>query len=153
MLRRPLERIFAPIQSNIVSILFHGDHTKNKKDSVPGAIKGNLLHFGMKKMEVCLCCKEQLPPGGTTPCTKCQMDGSWVMKYMQYLNEMKTAEMEFGRLWTQCQACQGSFHQEVICKARDCDIFYVRTRAKMDLEESRGNVEKFKRGQADDYGW
>jgi DNA polymerase delta subunit 1 len=75
-----------------------------------------------------------------------------MIKYMQYLNEMKTSEMEYGRLWSKCQSCQGSFHREVICKARDCDIFYVRTRAKLDLEENRRNVERFEGGEVD-YGW
>jgi hypothetical protein len=30
----------------------------------------------------------------------------------------------FGRLWTQCQRCQCSMHQDVLCTSRDCPIFY-----------------------------
>ena len=30
----------------------------------------------------------------------------------------------FGKLWTQCQRCQCSMHQDVLCTSRDCPIFY-----------------------------
>lgn len=29
-------------------------------------------------------------------------------------------EVLFGRLWTQCQECQGSLHQDVLCTRLDC---------------------------------
>jgi hypothetical protein len=29
-----------------------------------------------------------------------------------------------GALWSQCQRCQGSLHQDVLCTSRDCPIFY-----------------------------
>ena len=39
----------------------------------------------------------------------------------------------FGRLWTQCQRCQGSLHADVLCTSRDCPIFYQRKKVQKDL--------------------
>ena len=46
-------------------------------------------------------------------------------------------QQHFSRLWTQCQRCQGSLHQEVLCTSRDCPIFYRRRKAHKDLIEVR----------------
>lgn len=35
-----------------------------------------------------------------------------------------------GALWTQCQRCQGSLHQDVLCTSRDCPIFYRRKKVR-----------------------
>lgn len=32
----------------------------------------------------------------------------------------------YSKLWTQCQRCQGSLLQDVLCTSRDCPIFYRR---------------------------
>ena len=42
---------------------------------------------------------------------------------------MNYLENKFSRLWTECQRCQGSLHQEVLCSNKDCPIFYMRTKA------------------------
>ena len=34
---------------------------------------------------------------------------------------MNDFEEKFSRLWTQCQRCQGSLHQDVLCTSRDCE--------------------------------
>ena len=33
---------------------------------------------------------------------------------------MRELEDKFGRLWTQCQRCQGSVINDVLCTSRDC---------------------------------
>jgi len=68
--------------------------------------------------------------------------------YQQTLGKVRAKEMEYNRLWTQCQNCQGSFHQEVLCTAADCPIFYMRTKVKKELVETRSTLEKF-----DDLTW
>lgn len=40
--------------------------------------------------------------------------------------QANTLEDQFAALWTQCQRCQGSLHQDVLCTSRDCPIFYRR---------------------------
>merc|ERR1719261_1077692 len=44
------------------------------------------------------------------------------------------AVIKSGCLCKQCQRCQGSLHQEVICSNRDCDIFYRRTKVRRDVD-------------------
>jgi hypothetical protein len=58
---------------------------------------------------------------------------------------IKVNEMQenFSRLWTQCQRCQGSLHQEVLCTAKDCPIFYRRRKAHKDLIETQKQLERF----------
>ncbi|PON49372.1 DNA-directed DNA polymerase [Parasponia andersonii] len=52
-------------------------------------------------------------------------------------------EMLFGRLWTQCQECQGSLHQDVLCTSRDCPIFYRRKKAQKDMAEAKQQLERW----------
>ena len=35
--------------------------------------------------------------------------------YSKEVSAAKQLESRFSQLWTQCQRCQGSFHQEVLC--------------------------------------
>ncbi|KAJ3277540.1 DNA-directed DNA polymerase delta, partial [Rhizoclosmatium sp. JEL0117] len=56
--------------------------------------------------------------------------------YQKHLNNMTELEEKYSRLWTQCQRCQGSLHQDVICSAQDCPIFYMRKKAQKDLNDA-----------------
>jgi len=47
------------------------------------------------------------------------------------------------RLWTQCQRCQGSLHQDVLCTSRDCPIFYRRKKVQKDLLEAETTLKRF----------
>ncbi|KAL5993066.1 DNA polymerase delta catalytic subunit [Asimina triloba] len=51
-------------------------------------------------------------------------------------------EKLFGRLWTQCQECQGSLHQDVLCTSRDCPIFYRRKKAQKDMAEAKQQLDQ-----------
>ncbi|KAF7239738.1 DNA polymerase delta catalytic subunit [Varanus komodoensis] len=42
------------------------------------------------------------------------------------VTHLSSLEEKFSRLWTQCQRCQGSLHEDVLCTSRDCPIFYMR---------------------------
>ncbi len=50
----------------------------------------------------------------------------------------------FNKLWTNCQRCQGSFHQDVLCSNRDCPIFYKRKKVQKDLKEAQEVLDRFK---------
>merc|ERR1712217_307216 len=46
------------------------------------------------------------------------------------------------RLWTQCQRCQGSLLEPVICSNRDCEIFYRRAKARKDVQLVQDNMRR-----------
>ena len=46
------------------------------------------------------------------------------------LTAVAELEAAYGALWTQCQRCQGSLHQDVLCTSRDCPIFYRRKKVR-----------------------
>ena len=56
--------------------------------------------------------------------------------YQKTLSAVNDLELSFSALWTQCQRCQGSLHQDVLCTSRDCPIFYRRKKVQKDLTES-----------------
>merc|ERR1719158_2097866 len=56
---------------------------------------------------------------------------------MSRLGVVRKKEAEHHQLWTQCQRCQGSCTQRVICSNNDCQIFYRRTKVRIDLEQAR----------------
>lgn len=53
--------------------------------------------------------------------------------YARGLAAVNDLEGAFSALWTQCQRCQGSLHQDVLCTSRDCPIFYRRKKARPPL--------------------
>lgn len=55
------------------------------------------------------------------------------------------AQVNFSRLWTQCQRCQGSLHQDVLCSSKDCPIFYMRKKAQKEVGDSMTTLERFDR--------
>lgn len=52
-------------------------------------------------------------------------------------------EDRYSRLWTQCQRCQGSLHEEVLCTSRDCPIFYTRKKIQIELTEKDKVMQRF----------
>lgn len=52
-------------------------------------------------------------------------------------------DAEYNALWTQCQRCQGSLHQDVLCTSRDCPIFYRRKKVQKDLNEAQATLSRF----------
>lgn len=57
--------------------------------------------------------------------------------------QVNEQQVLFSRLWTQCQDCQGSFHQDVLCSNRDCPIFYKRKKVQIDLQETQDQLDLF----------
>ena len=57
--------------------------------------------------------------------------------------QVSSLERDYGRLWTQCQRCQGSLHQDVLCTSRDCPIFYRRRKAQKELNEGHEALARF----------
>ncbi|KAH9128699.1 hypothetical protein LEN26_005754 [Aphanomyces euteiches] len=141
-LQNPIERIFEPIigLSKVKSELLAGDHTR--KRAKPGLVQnsGGMMNFAVKKLK-CLGCKAPLS-GEQALCSSCIDQEAQV--YSKQLNVVVTSEQQFARLWTQCQNCQGSLHQDVLCTSRDCPIFYKRIKVQKELGEAQLALERFK---------
>ena len=63
--------------------------------------------------------------------------------YRSKLTSVNEYEAKFARLWTQCQRCQGSLHQDVLCTSRDCPIFYARKKVQKDLKDATDDLARF----------
>uniref|UniRef100_A0AAZ3NP06 DNA polymerase n=1 Tax=Oncorhynchus tshawytscha TaxID=74940 RepID=A0AAZ3NP06_ONCTS len=117
-LSKPLLRIFEPIlgESKAESVLLKGDHTRCK--TVLTSRVGGLMAFATKR-SACIGCRAVLKDD------------------VHFLME------RFSRLWTQCQRCQGSLHEDVLCTSRDCPIFYMRKKVQKDLDDQEKLVSRF----------
>ncbi|EDO07229.1 DNA polymerase B family protein [Babesia bovis T2Bo] len=120
-IKSTLMRIFEVIMPNPES-LFSGEHTRFV--TLTSSSEGALSMF-MKKVERCLGCKTviKVPPF----CDHCNLEKRQQVM-LQKLEERRQKEADYFDLWSQCQRCQGSLHNEVICDNRDCPIFYKRVR-------------------------
>jgi DNA polymerase delta subunit 1 len=98
------------------------------------------------KTTTCLGCKSPLPRGDNSATCK-QCSDKLPELYQYQLSTLKDLEVKFSRLWTQCQRCQESLHQDVICSNNDCPIFYMRKKAQKDMNEVTGKLNRF------DYEW
>ena len=59
------------------------------------------------------------------------------------LHQFAALEEKFSRLWTQCQRCQGSRHEEVLCTSSDCPIFYMRKKVQIELTDQDKVLQRF----------
>ncbi|KAI9789727.1 MAG: DNA-directed DNA polymerase delta [Piccolia ochrophora] len=147
-LAKPLGRIFDPILGEKkAGQLLSGAHTRTIAVATPTL--GGLMKF-TKKTHTCLACKKPLPGQEGTVGAVCEDDRPRLGElYQKSLTKVSDLEVRFGRLWTQCQRCQGSLHCEVICSSKDCPIFYMRMKAKKDVEDAGKELTRFDHDVAD----
>ena len=143
-LSNPLTRIFEPIIPNPQTLL-SGDHTRTVTKVTPKT--GGIMMFAVKK-EKCMGCKTLISPEdlksgrtGAPLCANCAGRESEI--YISKLNDVNSHQSVFNKLWTECQRCQSSFHQDVICSNRDCPIFYKRKKVHIDLVAAQEALERF----------
>ncbi|KAK4999784.1 DNA-directed DNA polymerase delta [Elasticomyces elasticus] len=141
-LAKPLGRIFEPIlgEKKATSLLT-GEHTRSI--SVAAPTMGGLMKFA-QKTSTCMGCKKPLVSAAEKQgavCENCRPRFGEL--YQRTLGKVAELEVRFARLWTQCQRCQGSMHNEVICSSRDCPIFYMRMKAKKDVEDAGKELVRF----------
>jgi DNA polymerase delta subunit 1 len=148
-LAKPLGRIFEPILGEKKSgQLLTGEHTRSIIVAAPTL--GGLMKFA-KKTQTCMGCKRPLTGKDESVgavCSDCRPRLGEL--YQKTVNKVSDLEIRFGRLWTQCQRCQGSMHCEVICSSKDCPIFYMRMKAKKDVEDAGKELRRF---DADAAAW
>ncbi|XP_006986263.1 DNA polymerase delta catalytic subunit [Peromyscus maniculatus bairdii] len=138
-LAKPLLRIFEPIlgEGRAESVLLRGDHTRCK--TVLTSKVGGLMAF-TKRRNCCIGCRSVINHQGAV-CEFCQPRESEL--YQKEVSHLNALEERFSRLWTQCQRCQGSLHEDVICTSRDCPIFYMRKKVRKDLEDQERLLQRF----------
>ena len=140
-LQQPLTRIFEPIVGTKgVKTILNGDHTRTIK--VAKTSMGAMFKFAVKK-KTCIGCKCILKKAdaNSSVCGKCKAKESQL--YMKQMAVVRKKARSFHVLWTQCQRCQGSLTQEVLCSNRDCPIFYKRTKVAKDMEEAQKLLAQF----------
>ncbi|CAL8087292.1 unnamed protein product [Orchesella dallaii] len=138
-LSKPLTRIFEPILGEKTeSDLLRGDHTRTK---VLVTSKVGALAMFTKKKATCIGCRSILKDENSALCDYCMAKESHI--YMKELSTLSSLETKFNRLWSQCQRCQGSLHEDILCTSRDCPIFYMRKKVIMDLEEQDKLIRRF----------
>ncbi|KAF5751783.1 DNA binding nucleotide bindin isoform 1 [Tripterygium wilfordii] len=135
---KPLLRIFEPILKNASKELLQGSHTRAISISTPTT--GGIMRFAKKKLS-CIGCRALLSNSDHTLCLHCK--GREAELYCKTVSHVSELEELFGRLWTQCQECQGSLHQDVLCTSRDCPIFYRRKKAQKDMTEARQQLDRW----------
>ncbi|GAB4815412.1 hypothetical protein N2152v2_002458 [Parachlorella kessleri] len=148
-LAQPLMRLFEPIMKNPKDLLTGagdgtsgrlGAHTRSILVSTPSAASGGIMKFAQKRL-TCLGCKAPLPGGEATVCKHCKDKAGEI--YQRSVVSVNDLEAQFSALWTQCQRCQGSLHQDVLCKSRDCPIFYRRMKVQKELGEAQSTLSRF----------
>lgn len=123
-LSKPIQRIFESIIDN-VSSLFHGEHTKQMEQS--SVAKGPLNLFVKKRAE-CLGCRKP----GAILCVNCREE--YPKHYITALKQFNEKTKRFNECWVECQRCQGSIVDEVLCVNRICPIWYMRMKIKKEIE-------------------
>lgn len=115
------------------------------------------------KRETCIKCKTSLPNGHSKLCI-CLLLGLIIVNSSPPTPEFATCEHcaehddrcfqteilkiakyeeKYAKLWTQCQRCQGSLLEEVICTSCDCPIFYMRKKILFELADQNKVVSRF----------
>ncbi|XP_048442279.1 DNA polymerase delta catalytic subunit isoform X2 [Pyrus x bretschneideri] len=126
------------ISKNASKELLHGSHTRSISISTPA--NSGIMRFAKKQL-TCVGCKALLSKADRTLCSHCK--GREAELYCKTVAHVSELEMLFGRLWTQCQECQGSLHQDVLCTSRDCPIFYRRKKAQKDMAEAKVQLDRW----------
>eukprot|EP01062_Namystynia_karyoxenos_P069723 TRINITY_DN65187_c0_g1_i1.p1 TRINITY_DN65187_c0_g1~~TRINITY_DN65187_c0_g1_i1.p1 ORF type:complete len:1051 (+),score=390.01 TRINITY_DN65187_c0_g1_i1:107-3259(+) len=140
-LKQPLLRLFEPILGeSAASKLFVGEHTRQMAKVAP--TKGGIMKFA-KVMLSCLGCRNGMADGEGPLCKQCVAARKEQEVYARILTKRNHFETLFGRVWTQCQRCQGSLHQDVICSNKDCSVFYMRKKVQKDVTEAQKQLERF----------
>jgi len=140
-LQQPLLRIFGPImgdEKKAQSQLFSGAHTR--KVNTPTPQGGALAKFATKGLR-CLGCKALIKEGSL--CAHCREERAAEV-VTERMRDVRCKEQEYNRLWTQCQRCQGSLLEPVICSNRDCEIFYRRAKARKDMQDVQEHMNRLK---------
>ena len=139
-LKKPLIRLFEHVLSGKIEaekLLFSGKHMNDIVASSTN--KSNPLFKFIVPKQNCLGCKIEIKSGAV--CKNCISMQRKI--YIERKLEANYFERLYSDLWTQCQRCQGSLHQEVICQNNDCPIFYKREKVRKEVQDCNKKLERF----------
>lgn len=138
----PLERLFEALLDNPRKTLLEGEHTRSIAMATPSKAIGGIMKFA-KITLTCLNCKGPLTStaGSSALCSGCSAKEAEI--FSRILAKRNHFEKLYSRVWTQCQRCQGSLHQDVLCTSRDCPVFYMRKKVQKDLKEQQEQLDRF----------
>lgn len=139
----PILRVFEGVLED-PSVLIKGDHTRHIAISAPSKNAGGLMKFVKIQLQ-CISCRSVIKEGAL--CDNCKDKAPEV--YGKIIAKRNHYEAIYSQVWTQCQQCQGSLNQEVICSSRDCPVFYMRKKVQKDLREQQVLLDRF--GVVDDW--
>jgi len=148
-LSKPLTRIFEPILGEKrTKDLLNGSHTRTVKvgggsgntNANNGMKGGSMLMRFAKKSNTCKSCKTAIP-NEEILCKNCKSKSGEI--YGDALGRLNLLDERFSKLWTECQRCQGSLHQEVLCENKDCPIFYMRMKCQKDIVRQAEELKKW----------
>lgn len=138
-IKPPVERIFDAILDS--KTIFEGVHTRKQVSQKIGTEKGIGMFF--KKVErFCLQCKKGLFNQEVKPLCK-QCEDKEKQLFLQSVLELKSKERAYQKLWSECQRCEGSALNEVICSNTFCSIFFRRKQVQDQINECYKKVQKF----------
>eukprot|EP01064_Diplonema_japonicum_P016355 TRINITY_DN24368_c0_g1_i1.p1 TRINITY_DN24368_c0_g1~~TRINITY_DN24368_c0_g1_i1.p1 ORF type:complete len:1051 (+),score=234.92 TRINITY_DN24368_c0_g1_i1:38-3190(+) len=138
-LKLPLLRLFEGVIPHPEATLLQGAHTRKMANPTP--TNSMLMKFA-KVVLSCVGCKAKLSSDAVGPlCDCCKPNEASI--YARELSKRKYYGSLFSRVWTQCQRCQGSLHETVLCTNRDCSVFYMRKKVQKDLKQSQDTVDRF----------
>jgi DNA polymerase delta subunit 1 len=133
-LSKPVHRLFEPIMDN-VSSLFHGEHTQLITQSV--AVNGQMNMF-VKTVEVCVGCRKP----GKILCVECLK--SFTQHYISLQAAFTEKTAQYNECWVECQRCQGSIVNEVLCINRIFPNWYKRIKLKKEISPLQTKLEKLR---------
>lgn len=133
----PLLRVFEGVLPD-PTVLIKGDHTRHVAQVMPSKDAGGLMKFVRVQLS-CLGCRAAIKEGAV--CTNCQVKAPDI--YNAAVAKRNHYEALYSRVWTQCQQCQGSLHQDVLCSSRDCPVFYMRKKVQIDLKDQQTLIDRF----------
>jgi len=136
----PIQRLFEGIIDSPESLI-QGSHTRHIAIVTPSKAAGGIMKFAKVNLQ-CLSCRTPLPANEKgAVCATCKPKEMQI--YLRHVERRNHYESLFGRVWTECQRCQGSLHEEVLCSSKDCPVFYMRKKVQSDLRDEEKNVKRF----------
>ncbi|KAH0479023.1 MAG: uncharacterized protein KVP18_001990 [Porospora cf. gigantea A] len=142
-MKNPVMRIFEAVLPDPES-LFSGEHTRDIK--VNTSTKWASRFGSVKKL--CLGCRVAMPSGVEVMCAQCRKSDRETEVVLDKIRTHCDKENTFHALWTECQRCQGSVFNDIICTSRDCPIFYRRVKARREFAEGGAQMQSI-----EDAGW
>lgn len=137
----PITRTFSFVIPNIENI-FKGEHMRHRADVVPKEFA--LINF-VKKVEKCLCCKENVQNKSNNTsniCDNCKSKGLNKLKYEELKNKLDSINEKQKKSLEICYDCQ-QHRGDILCtNVNGCSNFWEKELIQDEIEETTLMIEK-----------